>query len=642
MCGRSNCLLWMIRRKVKKRKDEKKKTVKNVVVTPQWNYIKNCTHNLTDKTCSLCKLIEMETAQWLADEHKRKNRIKMENFYKRAEMRYGLLREWSQNQLSQYSDVLLIPTGEIILCSSILDSLSSFSSSLSPTLAQPVVAADAAESTPPSLLNEILENLTKNLMKRNRILEVGQYAATFIQCRIRGLCCRKRITSFLLRRFEYHEESVRRGAYFLDKQNGNRFYSTPYLISHERPGSPRTIQRRITFQNKIRDKRMEKYQELCRDVEFTKEHEGGPWKAIETEILLARQLVLLRDLIFCLFKELSQKRRELGERPVASQSTATDSQPDSFAYWFTMSNPAPPARQIFLSLALETDPLEKEEEIISANLELQSAEEETTAQVNHRPSLLRAAPKRVLINPMVTVSSADTDETYQIPQIPTFDLNERLKQLDLRVWEMMNCHSADEMVAKIINCEEIHPTISSCQQISEDEHQIWKNTSPQEKEKQEREKEKDREKREEESKEAMRRLESEEDIRERAVMGQYRRALSNKASISRSGDSKWSDVSEEEEIEKPSSRLSRSPTINPSLIHGTYLPCQLQIHPFYPNRSPSGIVRLFFIDGVLSGISHSSPWVFYPEVLPSHPSSSSLILLILDLEAQSSAHSQCL
>jgi hypothetical protein len=598
----------MIRRKVKKRKDEKKKIIKSVTVTPQWTYIKDCTHNLTEKTCSLCKLIEKETAQWLADEHERKNRMKRENFYKRAEMRYGLLREWSQNQLSLYSDVLMIPVGEIILCSSILDSLSSFSSSSSSSPTEVAPGSSESSISTSSFLNEMVENLTKNLTKRNRILEVGQYAATYLQCRIRGFCCRKRITSFLLRRFEFHEESARRGAYFLDKHNGNRFYSTPYLISHERPGSPRTIQRRITFQTKIRDKRMEKYQELCRDVEYTKEHEGGQWKAIETEILHARQLVLMRDLIFCLLKELSQKRRELGERPTQSNDSPSN---ESFAYWFTMSNPAPPARQLFLSLALETDPLEKEDEVIAASLELQAAaeaEEESAAPTNHpRSSISGPASKRVLINPMVTVSSdAKSDETYQLPEIPTFDLNERLKQLDLRMWEMMRCHTADEMVAKIIDCEEIQPTISSCQQISEDEHQIWKNVSLEEKDKEE--------KGEEESKGEKSKLETEEDIRERAVMGQYRKALSSKA-ISR-GDSKQSssfDVSDEEQ--KPPARVSRPPAVNPALVHGTYLPCQLQIHPFYPNRSPSGIIRLFFVDGVLSGISHSSPWVFYSEVI---------------------------
>lgn len=583
----------MIRRKVKKRKEEKgKKPVRSVTATPQWSYIKSCSHNLTDKSCPLCKLIEKETAQWLAEEQEQKNRIKRENFYKRAEMRYGLLREWSQNQLSLYSDVLMIPIGEIILCSSILDSLSSFSSSSS--------SSSAEVSSESSFLNEIIENLSKNLTKRNRILEVGDYAATYIQCRIRGLCCRKRITSFLLRRFEYHEESARRGPYFLDKHNGNRFYSTPYLIRHERPGSPRTIQRRITFYTKIRDKRMEKYQELCRDAEYTKEHEGGQWKAIETEIVCARQLVLMRDLIFCLFKELSQKRRESGERPTQSN----DSSSDSFAYWFTMSNPAPPARQIYLSLALETEPLEKEEEIIAASLELQEAAVEEST--NHpRSSISGPAGKRVLINPMVTVSSeTKPNEIYQLPEIPTFDLNDRLKQLDLRIWEMMRCRTADEMVAKIIDCEEIQPTISSCQQISEDEHQIWRNVFP------EREKQ---EKGEGESNEGKSKYETEEDIRQRAVMGPHK-SLSSK-SISRLDSKRSSSFDVSDEAPKSASRASRPSGVNPALIHSNYLPCQFQILPFYPNRSPSGVIRLFFVDGVLSGISHSSPWVFYPEVL---------------------------
>mmetsp|Transcript_11916 Transcript_11916/g.12276 ORF Transcript_11916/g.12276 Transcript_11916/m.12276 type:complete len:571 (-) Transcript_11916:32-1744(-) len=65
-----------------------------------------------------------------------------------------------------------------------------------------------------------------------------------------------------------------------------------------------------------------------------------------------------------------------------------------------------------------------------------------------------------------------------LPLESTFDLNDRLQQLDNRIWKMMQCNSADEMIVKLIQCEEIGPAMSSCQQIAEDEHQIWKNEIP--------------------------------------------------------------------------------------------------------------------------------------------------------------------
>jgi hypothetical protein len=590
----------MIRRKVKKKEAIQRGPRRQQVVAapPQWIYIKNCTHNLTDKSCPLCKLIERETAQWLANEHAEKEQIRKENFYKRAEMRYCLLREWSKNQISLYSDVVPLPTAEIILCSSIFETLTSCSQDL----------------------GEIFQDLNENLLKRNRIMEVGNYAATFLQCRIRGFCCRKRITTFLLRRFEYHEESARRGAYFLDKNTGNRFYSTPYLISHEKPGSPRTIQRRITFQNKIREKRMEKYQQVCRSD--TQRHEGGgggQWASTEKRIVLGRQLVILRDLLFALLKELSQKRRELGERPTVPvpalsltssnnsdpKPSSVDSSPESFAYWFTLSNPAPPARQLYLSLAMETDPLEKEEEIVASGLELQAVAEESNSQPDRKSSLARPQPKRVSINPMATVSSEPTsDVKAEVSVIPIFNLNERLQQLDQRIWAMMRSHTADEMVAKLIDCEELEPTLSSCQQIAEDEHLIWRQKFEAKVE----------EVAGEEKIVTEETKTSAEDIRDLAVMGQYRRPLPSSSLGSRSESKQFSSQGSEEEEEKKRPHSTGAPPIDRSLTHGTYLPCQLQLHPFYPNRSPSGVVRLFFIDGVISAVSHSSPWVYYPEV----------------------------
>lgn len=207
-------------------------------------------------------------------------------------------------------------------------------------------------------------------------------------------------------------------------------------------------------------------------------------------------------------------------------------------------------------------------------------------------------------------SSQQQTQQQQIPIVPEFDLNDRLQQLENRIWQMMQCNTADEMILKLIECDEIGPAMSSCQQISEDEHKIWRNDIPLSNNNDTVENNKNDGKI-SANEELKGEDDSEEDFRTLAVMGQYGRSLSKMQSKSFSRElSKQMSSSDFSEKENPPEKTSSAP----NLQHGVYIPCQLQIHPFYPNRTPSGLFRLFFVDGVIAAISPNSQWVFYPEV----------------------------
>jgi hypothetical protein len=103
-------------------------------------------------------------------------------------MRYGLVREWSKNQLFRNRDVLQTHSAEIVLCSKLGDSIGHFDD-----------------------INKALDDIALNLRKRNRVLEVGDFAAILIQARIRGHLTRKRTRHYMLTRFQYNAANTRWG-----------------------------------------------------------------------------------------------------------------------------------------------------------------------------------------------------------------------------------------------------------------------------------------------------------------------------------------------------------------------------------------------------------------------------------------------
>lgn len=101
-------------------------------------------------------------------------------------MRYGLIREWSKNQLFRLQDSLPTHSAEIALCARLGDSIGHFED-----------------------INQALDNIAQNLRKRNRVLEVGHFAAILIQAKIRGHLARKRMRHYMLTRFHFFAANTR-------------------------------------------------------------------------------------------------------------------------------------------------------------------------------------------------------------------------------------------------------------------------------------------------------------------------------------------------------------------------------------------------------------------------------------------------
>lgn len=192
------------------KKNMDKATMRRFFGTQEFHFIKTCTHDIKRKgMCSFCKLIDSEAVSFLKEERVKKDMQRLQGFYRRAgknyfsiellrivllslcvavlaEMRYGLVREWSKNQLFRNKDSMQHHGAEIILCSKVGDCIGHFED-----------------------INKALDDIAQNLRKRIRVMEVGEFAAIRIQARVRGLLTRKRTRIYVLTRFQYNAANTR-------------------------------------------------------------------------------------------------------------------------------------------------------------------------------------------------------------------------------------------------------------------------------------------------------------------------------------------------------------------------------------------------------------------------------------------------
>lgn len=429
----------------------------------------------------MCKLVQRSTDIYLEQERQQNLAIKTEGFMKRAEMRLSLLDMWWRNQMYMFYASLPFITAEVTLCAGVAEALENCSL-------------------------EDMHDLEKFLMKRARILEVGYYAAVTIQRFIRGYISRNKTIEYLLLRFEYIHPTKRTQEHYIDRETNDIWDWPPLLIDHCRPASPRTLQRRLASTAKVKNQRVRQYELTSTTSSST------IWQTEEQKAIYARQLVILRDVLLSVMRCISSKRKEKGERPPITNGSSRAS---FFPVWFTVSNPAPCSRQLYLSLLIETPPLEPESDV-------------------------------------VTVDEIDEKED--------FSLNDRCKILENRLFEIMKCESPEDILAKL-KCEELSPALSSVSQIADDEYHIWN--------------------------------------------GQY----ASNSSATNSYDSE-----EKPPVESPDA----DPKVGDMSLHHipskSLLPIQLQLHPYYNERSASGLFRLVFVNKQLFLVTQVSTWAFYSEV----------------------------
>jgi len=532
----------------KKKQDEKnapgkdkKKVRPRIFGDFRWDFLRTCRHDLKNKPsqCPLCTLAQSFTSTFLTEEKVAREHSRVDSMVRRAEMRYELVKGWSLNHGCAFTTKDTGPVIDIVFSGMIA-----------------LAAVRCSETC--GLDFGLLKRL---LALRARIVEIGNYAATFIQCRVRKFLLRRRVRRFMVTRFTWDPATrMRPHDTYVDTQTGKRYQQKPILLRNERPASPRAIQRRLNSEAKKTQEKDFKYKAAMAKIK--KDGQLNIYGIYEKQLTDLRQLTIMEDTIEVAIdmhlekvekskpKEYDsdededvismRKAKEDAERVklLAAQAEAKS----KLRVFPTFSPPFPAMRELAVSLALTTEPL---------------------------PPPTPA--------PVVVASTTKEEKKKKQKRVPKVTLNDRLKVLEQRRWEALKCANGKD-VLKILLCDENNPMLSSALHIASDEFKFWHGDilepgpHPW-----------DAESDEEEEKE------------------------------------------KEKKVKAADEKKQSPQTINPddeeSLLESEALKCDvlpifMKLRKFpAANRGPNGHFRMFFLDGEFVGATQASPWCFYEEIL---------------------------
>lgn len=282
----------------------------------QWDHLQGCKHDLYEgNRCPLCLLVEQSTRKFLAEEKINLAKARAESVIARTRMRHALLKNWSRCQLSMYPECNIGIGVELSLNGPLLDAL---------------LSSDEAVST---------EGLVHILRRRKNIMEVGQYAATFLQCRIRKFLCRQRVRRFLLKRFEFVPAERYRGEFYIDKHTSRKWMRQPQMLHGERPGTPRAITRRLAAQDKKYSDRELSMMQLGRKLGTVLSLKAIPagakpaqtrsliWQRESERVTQLLQLLVLSDVLLIAMHMLLEQHIEDASKKVLPSSPTRASMP---------------------------------------------------------------------------------------------------------------------------------------------------------------------------------------------------------------------------------------------------------------------------------------------------------------------------
>ena len=149
----------------------------------------------------------------------------------------GLNMKSISDQLASEQAAIDVTTLDIGMCYSLLDCILTFHS---------VMTLTKSKNDPLALPSIPFDEMIKVLQRRNRIYEVGHFAAIFIQSHVRRFIAQKRMRKYLLLRFEYVTATNRKAEFFFDREKQRQLGRYPKFLTNrnERPATPRTISRR--------------------------------------------------------------------------------------------------------------------------------------------------------------------------------------------------------------------------------------------------------------------------------------------------------------------------------------------------------------------------------------------------------------
>jgi hypothetical protein len=609
-----------------------------------FDYIVQCRHKLNSKSdpgmnssdpdyvnCPYCRLINLSLKPFFQEEELERQAARQLSLRNRSVLRTKLLYQWSQSSSYHYQYMELDNCIDVIFSVSLVSSIIS-NDSLLQTIQKRVKKSfwfgDKGKSSDPegnegngednenqlSLVD--FDEMIKILHRNKRINEIGNLAAIFLQSYIRRYLIKIKIRERLLRRFEYVPPSKTQDDYYYDKKTLRKWYRCPLLIASERPGTPRTIDRRINHENKLKNKKYENYLSLRKEENkrYDKNSTFFKFNFFQKNIKIIqylKQLIILRDLLYLSIYQLNQLEKlkiikkeeeekekssndvlsQLSSLGVSSKSTIAliDKEKsannvkisDNFSssllnennmkpVWLIPTAPGLPSRELGLALALLT----------------------TTSPANRMSTTPAAPPASAGFSPtpmmrknsnLISEGGTSSGGAGRVAGGPTLTPTQRALQiLEQASWDCLICHSPEEIIQKLL-IKDLLPIYESVLNFSQDEFGIWNSK-----------------------------------FKKNSTLPMTGGAIGINSS-----------VSDDQPIDLGFTELP----IDTAAIPYEILPFGFQLrllnHPV-EGYSANGFFRCFFYDEELVGVSANSPWVFYPEVYKNRDSILSSIVRFLN------------
>lgn len=153
-------------------------------------------------------------------------------------------------------------------------------------------------------LSQDFSDIIKLIQRKNRMVEIGQFAAVFLQSHIRKLLAKLRVYRLLLQRFEYVPSTRKKKEFFVDTLKRHKWTRLPHLLKNEPPGSPRTINRRLVARDRKGELRMERFMKIMSEKYNLEE---DLFDQEDQHIAHLRQFVIFRDVVAVAMRRLAAK-----------------------------------------------------------------------------------------------------------------------------------------------------------------------------------------------------------------------------------------------------------------------------------------------------------------------------------------------
>jgi hypothetical protein len=571
--------------------------------------------------CSFCRIIQLQCDKMFKFEAETAFRARQESMIRRAEMRFKLLGGWSRNQGTYYDD--LIPGAfkdcfmvDISISQKLVESLvehAEFNEMIAGKEklwgfglelgkgsgtggtggtggARDEGIAQAAGVIGPSSLGGAstadvgvldLSEISKILSRRKRILEVGNYAATFLQARIRKMSARKRVRLYVLRRYEFVPSTNARNDFIIDRET-NQIQEQPKIIEDVKLNTPRTMNRKFAAVDRVRSQRLAVFQKYISN--FINKDTGDFYDlfAIEEQRMRSmRNFIVLRDVLATGFANLTRQIRDLrrSEKKGGAAEEEDYEEEDAAEKGEDDDGGSVATGSVDAGIALPSNSVGDDGGSVASIDSLGSLSLENTYEPMWLTLAAPAPPSRelgltlALGKPFVQPKRAE-------------GLNPLFVLLERRAWEALKCASPEDAVSKLMN-ENLHPPLQSCVHIADDDQNIWRGDS---------------------------RIEPLDD------KGESRRAplpATAAAAAVPSAGTKSVVSAGSNEVNLGSASVASNATLSypaENINKGHVLPVTIQLRPVARRVAPQNIFRLFFVEGELCGITAYSPWAFYPEL----------------------------